>query len=164
MRVRYVDVTVCDNDSVDIRCGGPSTLGFEFYVQVDEDPKDLEKFIRGCLREVRIPCQGITISRPYTKDHSNKLWTRRMIKMCIKREGPGMRPTGYNPDWLSDAQVNAELDLDDVEEDENENAERIERLAHLLHKGVRGTAHFKPGKAGMYRAIARQMFMEVTRD
>ena len=41
----HVDISCEENDNTDIRCGGPGTLGFDFYVSPDEDKKELKKFL-----------------------------------------------------------------------------------------------------------------------
>jgi hypothetical protein len=86
---RAVDVTVKENDSVDIRCGGPRTLGFDFFVHADEDADDLENFLRAELRKNRLPCMSIFISEPRFSDA--KLWTRAKMAACIKKDADGMR-------------------------------------------------------------------------
>lgn len=94
MKCRHVNVDVVANDSVDIRCGGPDVLGFDFYVAPTEKPDAIEKYIRECLDAQDLPCMGVSVSRPYSHD-GKKLWTRRMIKMCINRDAGGMRPIGW---------------------------------------------------------------------
>ena len=44
--LKHVCVNVANNDLVDIRCGGPNILGFDFYVDPDWKPDDIKKFIK----------------------------------------------------------------------------------------------------------------------
>lgn len=87
---RFVDVTVKENDEQDIRCGGPRTLGFEFYVSRAEDTKALEKFLRAELEKNKLPCMGIRFGRPEFRAVSH-LWTRSRMANCIKKDADGMR-------------------------------------------------------------------------
>lgn len=81
---REVEVDVKENDSVDIRCGGPRTLGYDWFVAADENKKSLEKFIRAELEKNGVPCMGI-----YIRDKEfrpGKIWTRAMIAKNIKED------------------------------------------------------------------------------
>jgi hypothetical protein len=79
----FIDITCIRNDSVDIRCGGPATLGYEFYVSPDENIDELKKFLEGCIKKYHRPFMGITV-----KSHENfpveHLWTREKMEKCIK--------------------------------------------------------------------------------
>jgi hypothetical protein len=79
----YVNVSCERNDPVDIRCGGPAILGYDFYVSPDENIFDLIDFITDCIKKNRRPFIGIATGEK--KDFPVKnLWTREMIKKCIK--------------------------------------------------------------------------------
>lgn len=43
--VNHWSIDICSNDPVDIRCGGPQTLGFDFYLDADLAEKDVKKFL-----------------------------------------------------------------------------------------------------------------------
>ncbi len=78
-----VDITCGHNDYADIRCGGPATLGYEFYVSPDEDRNELDEFIKGCLKQFKRPF--ISVKYRVEKDYPvNKLWTSEKIVKCIK--------------------------------------------------------------------------------
>ena len=79
----YVDVTCALNDSTDMRCGGPPTLGYEFYVNPDEDHKELEIFIKKCLKTYGRPFMSISLSKRKNFPVKN-LWTREKMAKCIK--------------------------------------------------------------------------------
>jgi hypothetical protein len=79
----FVDVSCERNDPVDIRCGGPAILGYEFHVSPDEDIFDLVDFITICIKKNHRPFMGISTGE--RKDFPVKdLWTREMIENCIK--------------------------------------------------------------------------------
>jgi hypothetical protein len=80
----------CDmNDSFDIRCGGPTTLGYDFYVD-GTDTKNKQKFkkiIEDLLKKYNRFYQIIHIDRikEYRQD---QIWTVEMIEKCIKNINP----------------------------------------------------------------------------
>jgi hypothetical protein len=79
----HVDVSCAQNDSTDIRCGGPAMLGYDFFVNPDEDRDKLYIFIKKCLKTYGRPFIGIHID--VRKDFPvDKLWTREMMAKCIK--------------------------------------------------------------------------------
>lgn len=53
-----VDCTI--NDPVDVRCGGPEYLGFDFNVR-KEDSKEMLNFIKEALNSLEVPCKRIYI-------------------------------------------------------------------------------------------------------
>jgi hypothetical protein len=83
-KVRKVEVDCCPNDPVDIRCGGPRTLGFDFSVAAND--KEIEKFIRTTLAECKLPCQGVWVEDEVHLVPNKDMWTRSRIRNCIKRD------------------------------------------------------------------------------
>ena len=78
-----VDVTCAHNDYKDIISGGPATLGYEFYVNPDEDKVELDEFIKGCLKQFDRPL--ISIKYDIKNDYPvKKLWTSEKMVKCIK--------------------------------------------------------------------------------
>lgn len=72
------------NDSVDIRAGGPTMLGYNFGVSPDEDEEDTKEFLRMTVRKYHQPLMSVSTSRQ--KDFPVKhLWTRDMMEDCIRR-------------------------------------------------------------------------------
>jgi len=71
------------NDSVDIRCGGPATLGYDFGVNPDENKDEIIKFLRKTLKKYNRPIIGIstTIQKEFP---INYLWTKEKMEECIK--------------------------------------------------------------------------------
>lgn len=53
-----IDCTI--NDPVDVRCGGPEYLGFDFNVR-KEDSKEMLNFIKEALNILEVPCKRIYI-------------------------------------------------------------------------------------------------------
>lgn len=72
------------NDSVDIRCGGPAVLGYDFGVSPDENKEDIKKFLQVTIKKYHQPLNGISVSKQ--KDFPIKdLWTKERMEECIKR-------------------------------------------------------------------------------
>ncbi len=85
----FIDVTCAHNDPVDIRCGGPATIGYEFIISPDEDVEDMTNFIKSCLKKYRRPLIGIDTStrKDFPVEH---LWTKERIEKCIKENSLGI--------------------------------------------------------------------------
>lgn len=66
------------NDSVDIRCGGPAILGYDFGVSPDEDKEDIKKFLRETIKKYHQPLNGISVykQKNFPVKH---LWTKERI-------------------------------------------------------------------------------------
>jgi hypothetical protein len=79
-RAVHYSVNVKPNDPVDISCGGPRYLGFDFFVDVEEPQEDIALFIRGELKKKGSPCASISHSPAVVE----KLWTLKMISDCIR--------------------------------------------------------------------------------
>ena len=56
-------------------------MGFDFFVDEDEDDEDIEEFIRVQLKKNGAPCQSVYIDGGH---EVKKLWTEKMMKKCIK--------------------------------------------------------------------------------
>ena len=84
MKVRVLSIDCEKNDAVDIRCGGPAYLGFDFYVKGEEDKEKLRVFLEKTLKKHNRPNLGMNISPPTTMD-KRKLWSRKMIDDCIQK-------------------------------------------------------------------------------
>lgn len=71
------------NDSVDIRCGGPAMLGYDFGVSPDEDEKDIKEFLEKTVKKYKNPFISIRTSKQ--KNFPVKhLWTKEKMEECIK--------------------------------------------------------------------------------
>lgn len=84
----HFDVFCCLNDYA-IKCGGPTTLGYDFYVN-GEDTKNREKFkklIESLLKKHKRYYQSISISR-INEYREDQLWSEEDIEKEIKRINP----------------------------------------------------------------------------
>jgi len=72
-----------DNDWADIKCGGPPTLGYDFYVSKDMSKKEMINFIKECVKKYNRPFIGIDTQK--IKDFPvKKLWDKNSIEKCIR--------------------------------------------------------------------------------
>jgi len=79
----HLGVDCEENDSVDIRCGGPRMLGYDFYISTDENLKEVESKIKEFLKKYNRPFIRINSSKQ--KDFNvEKLWSLSKIEKCIK--------------------------------------------------------------------------------
>lgn len=77
------DVACAENDSTDIKCGGPAILGYYFSVSTDETKEDIIKFIKNCIEKYNRPLMGIS-TRLVKNTPVEHLWTKDKIEKCIK--------------------------------------------------------------------------------
>lgn len=78
-----INITCALNDEDDIKCGGPTTLGYEFYVNPDENKDELVQFVKGCLNKYNRPLLYIDLSIKHNFP-VDKLWTSQKIHKTIK--------------------------------------------------------------------------------
>lgn len=67
------------NDLVDVKCGGPITLGFDFFVN-DTNVGDMIDFIKEELHRNKLPLMHIS----HKDCIETTAWTKEMIRDCIK--------------------------------------------------------------------------------
>ena len=81
-----ISVSCKENDSVDINCGGPAMLGYDFGVSPDEDIEDWKKKIKGFIHKYHRPFIGIShhTQKDFPVEH---LWSLERIEECIKENG-----------------------------------------------------------------------------
>lgn len=80
----FIDVSCERNDWVDIKCGGPAILGYEFYVSPDEDIEMVKNEIVKYIKKYHRSFMGI--SHHVRKNFDiQKLWTLERIEECIKK-------------------------------------------------------------------------------
>lgn len=80
-KAKHYAVDCKKNDSVDIRAGGPSCLGFDFFIDAEKNTKEVKKKIEKILKKHKIPIISITASGERLVE---KLWTDKMMEKCIK--------------------------------------------------------------------------------
>lgn len=69
------------NDSVDIKCGGPPYLGFDFSIDAEIPEEEVITKLRELLEKVGHPVLSV---RARDKRIVEKLWTWEAIEKCIK--------------------------------------------------------------------------------
>lgn len=80
---RTIVIDSVENDSVDIKCGGPPWLGFDFTVDADEDMKALKTWLRGVAAKHGCPIQSLhTASKTVEVP---KVWSREEMEKEIAR-------------------------------------------------------------------------------
>lgn len=79
-----ISVDCVPNDPVDIRCGGPEYLGFDFFVR-EEETEILKEFISITLNNFEIPITNIYVSN-FLDLSPNEVWNKERIVECIKKE------------------------------------------------------------------------------
>ena len=87
VKLAHISVITAMNDSVDIRCGGPATLGYDFYVEAAK-VKSLEEHVKKCLRKYGRSWLNISSSKISFLLPKNKVWTEKKIENCIKTINP----------------------------------------------------------------------------
>lgn len=75
-----IEVNCEKNDPVDIRCGGPKFLGFDFFTK-KIDASDAIEFIREQLNKNSLPLINIDIQ---SASEDATIWTKEKIAECIK--------------------------------------------------------------------------------
>ena len=82
IRCSKINVDCVANDPVDIRCGGPDYLGFDFNVR-EEQTEDIKKFIAVTLESLEVPLANLYVSG--TIDLSEEdVWTKERIVKAVK--------------------------------------------------------------------------------
>ena len=82
IRCSQISVDCVSNDPVDIRCGGPEYLGFDFNVK-EEQTEEMKKFIAVTLKTLEVPLANLYVSG--TIDLSEKdVWTKERIVKAVK--------------------------------------------------------------------------------
>ena len=82
-KARSCSINLCRNDSVDVRCGGPSVLGFDFHLDSKLSEKEWLRLIREEIAKKRFPLEGISITRP--RLWAGKVWTPLAVRRCIRK-------------------------------------------------------------------------------
>ena len=72
------------NDPVDIRCGGPEYLGFDFNVREEETEK-MKRFIALTLETFEVPLTNMYISEKICLEEKD-VWTKERIVETIKKD------------------------------------------------------------------------------
>ncbi len=84
IKVAKICVDCEKNDIVDIKCGGPEYLGFDFNVSLSE-LEELKIFIKSEIEKKGLPIDNIYSYNQNYYLPKEKVWTRERIRDCIKQ-------------------------------------------------------------------------------
>jgi len=77
IKCSIIGVDCVENDPVDIRCGGPEFLGFDFNVK-EEETEEMKKFITVTLETLEVPLTNLYVRG--TKELEEKdVWDKKRI-------------------------------------------------------------------------------------
>lgn len=82
IKCSQISVNCVANDPVDIRCGGPEYLGFDFNV-IEEQTEEMKKFITATLKMFEVPLTSLFVSDTLDLNEEN-IWTKEKIVKAIK--------------------------------------------------------------------------------
>ena len=89
VRCSKIGVDCIKNDPVDVKCGGPVYLGFDFYVR-EEEVEELGKYIKEELKQYAIPFINIYVEDGYSLA-LNLVYDKEKISSSIKEEAPYLK-------------------------------------------------------------------------
>ncbi|MFW5962148.1 MAG: hypothetical protein ACOCQR_00855 [bacterium] len=84
VEVKHYLINCENNDSVDIQCGGPQILGYDFFVDAEKNEEKTKKMIENMLKKYKQPLMNISVSVAGEIPLDN-LWTEEKIENCIKK-------------------------------------------------------------------------------
>ena len=78
------------NDSVDIKCGGPEYLGYDFFIDC-ENSHEMIEYIKEVCQELNVPIINLYFDQDkiYEKEEG-KIWTKEKIYECIENNEAGL--------------------------------------------------------------------------
>lgn len=85
-----VSIDCQENDPVDIKCGGPEYLGYDFFIDC-ESAKEIIDYIKETCNELNVPILDLYLDQEkfYEKDE-DKVWTKEKIYKCIESNDAGL--------------------------------------------------------------------------
>lgn len=83
---RSVTIDVVKNDMIDYKAGGPHYLGYDFIVDADEDPKEVEMFVKNIFNNLNKSYLNIWVSPNTVEVDESNIWTQSKILDCITNE------------------------------------------------------------------------------
>ena len=102
-----ISVDCVYNDPVDIRCGGPEILGFDFFVKGNET-ESMIIFIKKALNEANIPLISIGVVEKNIFLRENQVWTKEKIVASIFKESANLireAERNYKPVFLKEKTI-----------------------------------------------------------
>jgi len=79
-----ISVNCVENNPIDIKCGGPKYLGFDFYVK-EEEQNRMKKIICSSINEIGIPIINVIVTNNIYKDIENIWYKDIEIRNQIKK-------------------------------------------------------------------------------
>lgn len=83
VKARKISISVAKNDPIDIRCGGPAFLGFDFVVEA-KTQEYWRKFIWDLQKVKSFPMWNCSIERAKDFESKIKIWTEAQIIEEVK--------------------------------------------------------------------------------
>ena len=84
-----IAVSCVANDPVDIRCGGPEYLGFDFNV-IEKDTEEMKEFIILTLETLKIPLENLYVCGIIEVEEKN-VWNKKRIVEIIQKDANYLR-------------------------------------------------------------------------
>lgn len=84
-----ISVDCVANDPVDIRCGGPEYLGFDFFVK-EEETEHMLKFIAVTLESLEVPLKHLYVQGNRELSPQN-IWDKKRIVEAIQKDANYLR-------------------------------------------------------------------------
>lgn len=85
IKAKKIGVDCLENDPVDIKCGGPLYLGFDFYVE-ENKCGETAKYIIQTLNQLKIPFISIYTDEETYNLKEEELWSKERIRETIEEE------------------------------------------------------------------------------
>lgn len=82
IRCSQISVNCVANDPVDIRCGGPEYLGFDFNVR-EEQTEEMKMFIVATLEMLEVPLLNLYVSGTINLNEKD-IWTKERIIKAVR--------------------------------------------------------------------------------
>lgn len=79
-----ISVDCVVNDPVDVKCGGPEYLGFDFNVK-EEQTEEMQDFITTTLKKFEVPLESIYVSEKISIKEQD-IWTKERIAATIAND------------------------------------------------------------------------------
>ena len=95
----HIAVDCVENDSQDIRIGGPQYIGYDFYVE-REKAEEMIEFIEKVLERTGAPLLSIYVAGTVVKEKED-VWTKEKINKCISNNEGGIEKEYFKQEGRS---------------------------------------------------------------
>lgn len=89
IKCSQISVNCVVNDPVDVRCGGPEYLGFDFNVR-EEQTEEMKIFIAATLKEFEIPLASMYVYDIIDLTENN-VWTKERIIKAVSDDAKDLQ-------------------------------------------------------------------------